>query len=96
MRIAKGDKKKATYVTRYVSFEFPVMPFGLSNALTTFFNLMNDVLRPFLDKSIVAYLDDNVVLSENMEEHKKHFIEVFKALRQNQLYLKKSECLWAN
>ena len=34
-----------------------------------------------------------MVLSENMEEHKKHFIEAFEALRQNQLYLKKSKCV---
>jgi hypothetical protein len=79
----EGDEAKTTMVTRYGSFEFLVMPFGLCNAPTTFCTLMNDVFKPFLDKSVVVYLDDIVVFSENMEDHKKHLVEVFEALRQN-------------
>jgi len=44
VRIAEGDEKKTAIVTRYGSFEFLVMPFGLCNAPATFFTLMNDVL----------------------------------------------------
>ena len=91
MRIAEGDEPKTTCVTRYGSFEFLVMSFGLCNAPTTFCTLMNDVLRPFLDKFVVVYLDDIVIFSETVEEHKKHLADVFKALRENQLYLKRSK-----
>ena len=94
VRIAEGDEPKTTCVTRYGSFEFMVMPFGLCNAPATFCTLMNDVLRPFLDKFVVVYLDDIVVYSETMEEHKRHLAEVFKALRENQLYLKRSKCVF--
>jgi hypothetical protein len=62
-------------------FEFLVMPFGLCNALATFCTLMNDVFKPFLDKSMVVYLDDIVVFNENMEDHKRHLEKVFEALR---------------
>jgi len=44
VRIAEGDEKKTAIVTRYGSFEFLVMPFGLCNVPATFFTLMNDVL----------------------------------------------------
>ena len=44
VRIAEGDVKKTTIVTRYGSFEFLVMPFWLCNAPATFCTLMNDVL----------------------------------------------------
>jgi hypothetical protein len=44
---------------------------------------MNDVLQAFLDKFVVLYLDDIIVYSESMEEHKKHLAQVFEALRQN-------------
>ena len=47
-RIAGGDEHKTTCMTRYGSFEFLVMSFGLCNALMTFCTLMNEVLWPFL------------------------------------------------
>ena len=94
VRIIEGEEPKTTCVTRYGSFEFLVMLFGICNALTMFCMLMNDVMHLFLDKSFVVYLDDIVVFSEIMEEHKKHLAEVFKALRENQLYLKRSKCVF--
>jgi hypothetical protein len=50
VRIAEGDESKIACVTRYGSFEFLFIPFGLCNAPTTFCTLLNDVFRPFLDK----------------------------------------------
>jgi hypothetical protein len=47
---------------------------------------MNDVLRPFLEILVYFYIDDIVVFSENMEDHKNHLAEVFEVLRKNQLY----------
>eukprot|EP00253_Pinus_taeda_P010961 PITA_10961 len=95
VRIVEGDEKKTTIVARYGSFEFLVMPFGLFNAPATFCTLMNDVLRPYLDSFIAVYLEDIVVYSDNMEDHKKHLVMVFKALRENQLFLKKSKFVFA-
>ena len=69
-----------TCVERYDNCEFLVMLFGLCNAPTTFCMFMNDVLIPFLDKLVVVYLDDIVVLTKNMQEHKRHLEEVFDAL----------------
>jgi hypothetical protein len=66
VRILEGDEATIFMLTRYGSFEFLVIPFGLCNAPTTFCTSMNNVLRPFLDKSMVVYLDDIVVFSENM------------------------------
>ena len=93
--ITEGDKRKTMIVERYGSFEFLVMPFGLCNAPATFFTLMNDILRPYLDSFIVVYLEDIVVYSDNMDDHKKHLPLVFEALKKSQLYLKKSKCMFA-
>ena len=53
------------------------MPFRLTNALTTFCNLMDDVLFEYIDAFVVVYLDDIVVYSQSLQEHKKHLSLVF-------------------
>ena len=95
VRIAEGDQRKTAIVTSYGSFEFLVMPFGLCNASAMFFTLMNYVLRPYLDSFQVVYLDDIVVYNDNMEDHKRHLALVFEALKKNQLYLKKTKCVFS-
>ncbi|XP_043717547.1 uncharacterized protein LOC122665462 [Telopea speciosissima] len=95
VRIAEGDEAKTTCVTRYGSYEFLVMPFGLTNAPATFCTLMNKVFHPYLDKFVVVYLDDIVVYSNTLEEHVQHLRIVFKVLKDNQLYVKKEKCSFA-
>ena len=94
VRIAEGDEYKTTCVTRYGSFEFLVMSFGLCNALVTFCTFTNNVLQSFLDKLVVVYLDDIVVYSKMMVDHKQHLKEMFEVLRENKLYLKESKCVF--
>ncbi|KAA0036157.1 RNA-directed DNA polymerase-like protein [Cucumis melo var. makuwa] len=95
VRIAEGDEPKTTCVTRYGSFEFLVMPFGLTNAPATFCTLMNQVFHEYLDKFVVVYLDDIVVYSTTMEEHRDHLQKVFQKSKENQLYVKREKCFFA-
>ncbi|GJR85442.1 cytochrome P450 78A7-like protein [Tanacetum coccineum] len=76
VRIAKGDEAKTTCITRYGSYEFLVMSFGLTNAPATFCTLMNKLFHPFLDKFMVVYLDDIVVYSHTLEEHVLHLKQI--------------------
>ena len=69
-----------------------MMPFGLSNAPTTFCTLVNNVLAPFRYRVVVVYLDDIVIYSKAIEEHVRHLREVFRTLRDNKLYVKKEKC----
>ena len=41
LRVQKSDVPKTTFRTRYEHYEFLVMPFCLTNAPTTFVDLMN-------------------------------------------------------
>lgn len=70
------------------SFEFLVMSFGLTNAPATFFTLMNNVLRDYIDHFVVVYLDNMVVYRNSLEENLDHIRKVLFALKDNQLYVK--------
>src|SRR5215510_344194 len=68
------------------------MPFGLTNAPATFQHLMNSILRPYLDKFVIVYLDDILIYSNNLNEHLVNLKQVFDVLRQNELIANPDKC----
>ncbi|CAI7911240.1 unnamed protein product [Closterium sp. NIES-54] len=69
IKMADNSIHKTAFCTRYGSYEYLVMPFGLCNAPATFQAEMNHILRPLLDECVVVYLDDILIYSKNMKEH---------------------------
>ena len=92
LKIAKQDVPKIAFRTRYGHYEFLVMPFGLTNAPDAFMALMNWVFQPYLDRFVIVFIDDILVYSRSIEEHKEHLRTVLQTLRKKQLYAKLSKC----
>ena len=90
--IAEGDEWKTTFRTRYGTFKWSVMPFGLTNAPAAFQHFMNNMLSDLLDVCIVVYLDDILIYSDNIMQHRKHVKEVLKRLQKAGLYMKAEKC----
>lgn len=59
---------KIAFHTRYGNYEFVVVPFGITNAPTTFMCLMNNVLHPYLDKFVIVFFHDILIYYKNEEE----------------------------
>jgi hypothetical protein len=68
------------------------MSFRLTNGPAYFMYLMNKVFMVYLDKFVVVFIDDILIISMMEEEHEKHLRLVLKKLRSNQLYAKFSKC----
>ena len=92
IRIKEGDEYKTAFRTKYGHYEYLVMPFGLKNAPAVFQSFINSVLRPFLEKSVILYLDDILIYSDTLEDHHKTVRAVLKKLIENNLFAKLSKC----
>jgi hypothetical protein len=92
IRIKNDDIEKTAFRTRYGSFEFIVLPFGLTNAPPTFMRLMNSIFHKYLDEFLIIYLDDILIFSKNKHEHLNHIRLVLQLLRDNNLYVNKEKC----
>ncbi|ESK81009.1 hypothetical protein Moror_7602 [Moniliophthora roreri MCA 2997] len=76
VQIAEGDELKTAFWTRYSSYQWNIIPEGLTNASAAFQRFVNSIFADLLDVCVVVYLDDILIYSENMDDHEKHVKEV--------------------
>ena len=68
------------------------MPFRLTNAPVIYQDMLNDVLREYLDVFVVVYLDDILVYSRILEEYQLYISKVLECLGVRDLRLKPEKC----
>jgi hypothetical protein len=71
-RTAKGEEWKTAFGTHYGLYESFVIPFGLTHAPADCQYCINDDLKPFLDVFCTVYIDDILIYSNSLLEHKAH------------------------
>ena len=92
MRIVEEDIPKTAIRTRFGSFEWFVLCFGLTNAPASFTRLLSHLLRELQGECLSNFLDDILVYSSDEKSHKEHLRQLFTVLRGNKLYAKRSKC----
>lgn len=63
------DILKKPFRTRYGYYDFLVVSFGLTNALTAFMDMMNRVFWPHLNSFVIMLIDDIRMYSRSTYKH---------------------------
>jgi hypothetical protein len=108
VRMREGDEWKTAFRTRYGSYEFLVMHFGLTNAPATFQHFMNDAFRSMLDDFLEIYLDDLIIFTvvglgespptilsaADNPRHVEQVRQVLATMREHGLYANPKKCVF--
>jgi len=92
IRIREGDEWKTTFSTKLGTYEYLVMPFGLCNAPAAFQRWINEVLIEHIDMNCIVYLDDVLIYSNTLQQHRKDVSNILEAIRKSGMKVKLSKC----
>lgn len=84
--------EKAGFCTKKGTYQFLMLPMGLSGSPSTYQRTMNNILKDYLGKFVYCFVDDYIVYSPDVETHAKHLQLVFEACMNANLKLKRAKC----
>lgn len=85
-RVHPDDVQYTAVTTPFGQYEWTVMPQGCRNAPATHQRRMCNALRPFIGSICHVYLDDIIIWSQSLEEHRENVAKVLEALRDHSLF----------
>ena len=91
-RVHPDDIPLTAVTTPFGLYEWTVMPQGLKNAPPIHQRRMNSALREHIGKFCHIYIDDIVIWSNSIDEHKRHIDIIMKALEKAKLFCNKKKC----
>ncbi len=68
------------------------MLFELTNVLTTYQEIINDILRQYLNQFVIIYLNDIIIYSKILKKHISYVSKILKYLNIKNLHLKSKKC----
>jgi len=90
--VSDDDIPKTAVITPIGLFEYKFMPFGLRNAAQTFQRFIDQLLSS--SSCALAYIDDIIIGSADIESHKRDVTEIFTILNQNKLQINLNKCVF--
>ena len=92
LHIYKDNEWKTVFCISLELFEYIIVLFDLTNALTVFQSYINKTLCEYLDVFVMIYLDNIVIYFSCEKDHEKHVHKILKTLIKMNLYVKLSKC----
>lgn len=92
IQLDEEDIEKTAFSINSGKYEFTRMPFGLKNAPATFQRVMDCVLREEIGICCLVYMDDIIIFSPSLEQHKIDLDRVLNKLRDANLKIQLDKC----
>ena len=92
--VAEEDRLKTTFRTRWGTFAYRRMPFGLINARATFQRAMDIDVHGLIGRSAVVYLNDITIFSKKREGHMFHLKHIFECYQKYGISLNPKKCMF--
>ena len=94
INMIEKNRHKIAFNTKREKYEFCVIFFDFANASITFQNIMNNILRFFLNKFVIVYLNDILIYFQNDKKYLEHVKLVIEIFHKNNYYTKSSKCFF--
>ena len=92
LEVVEEDRDKTAFITKYGMYSFCRMPFGLYNAPAPFSRSISLILKGLSWKSVIAFLDNVVVLGRDSDSHMVNLSDVLRRFEQFRMKLKPKKC----
>ena len=79
--MAPEDMEKTSFITKWVTYYYRVMLFGLENARVTYHRAATTLLNDMMHKDVELYVDDMIVKSRDMADHLAALQRFFERIR---------------
>jgi hypothetical protein len=90
----REDEEKTSFITPFEMYCYLRMPEGLCNAGLTFCRMTKAVLKDQVDKNVLSYVDDIIVVSKKRTTYISDLAETFSNMCEAQLKLNPEKCIF--
>lgn len=90
--VEEEDRLKNSFMTKWGTFSYRGMSFGLINVRVAFEWAMNETFKGLINKCIVIYMDDLMVFSKDQSTQIAYWRQVFKKCRKYSTSFNPKKC----
>ena len=90
--MALEDMEKTTFITKWNTYCYRVMPFGLKNVGTTYQRVATILFHDMMHRDVEVYVDDMIVKSQGRADHLAALKRFFERIQKFRLRLNPKKC----